>query len=241
MERWRSFFGSSGEDLWTVIDRALTIAATDYPQELRVRRDGFAEKLFTPYLHSHTSTFGEGQSLAGPNVRDTKFLATNFHPLTSSIGEAPAFTGSDGRTGSPPLSEREQGREHERTNIARDSYNYEFNVPAIGSLPNNEELIANMEESRQIQDILTIKEQILNPDQTEAACLAALQTLEDMRISVPILKATVIGKPVNALRKQSSRQVRTAVKRLISLWKDVVDEWVAKEGEDAACAYLGST
>lgn len=44
--RWRKFFDEAGADIWTVIECAMDIAATDYPHELRMRRDGFVEKLF---------------------------------------------------------------------------------------------------------------------------------------------------------------------------------------------------
>lgn len=43
---WRKFFDGAGADIWTVIEFALDIAATDYPHELRMRRDAFVEKLF---------------------------------------------------------------------------------------------------------------------------------------------------------------------------------------------------
>ncbi|EFJ36459.1 hypothetical protein SELMODRAFT_404483 [Selaginella moellendorffii] len=46
LEFWRSFFRDLEHDLWTVIDRGIAIAAADYPDKLRERRDGIAEKLF---------------------------------------------------------------------------------------------------------------------------------------------------------------------------------------------------
>ncbi|CAI5470642.1 unnamed protein product [Closterium sp. Yama58-4] len=51
--RWRKYFAHSGADIWTVIDRALRVAASDFPAQLRLRRDGIAEKLFTFGRQSH--------------------------------------------------------------------------------------------------------------------------------------------------------------------------------------------
>ncbi|KAI5069327.1 hypothetical protein GOP47_0015628 [Adiantum capillus-veneris] len=46
MERWRSFFAKSKADIWTLIQQAITVAAADYPQDFRARRDQIAETLF---------------------------------------------------------------------------------------------------------------------------------------------------------------------------------------------------
>ncbi|KAJ7513542.1 hypothetical protein O6H91_23G003900 [Diphasiastrum complanatum] len=236
MERWRSFFGSSGEDLWTVIDRAITIAAIDYPQELRVRRDAFAEKLFAPASHFSTANIADGPRL---DVRVENLFGPNLCPLTSSIGERPALTRSDGGTGASPESETKDVLEGQQKN-PEITFHDSTVVVNCKSLKEEEVLPEESEESRQIREILVIKERIMNLDQTEETCLLALSMLENMNICVPALKATGIGKPVNGLRKHSSRRVRSIAKRLVSFWKDVVDEWVTKKGDDFAAAFVDS-
>ncbi|KAJ7555448.1 hypothetical protein O6H91_05G038400 [Diphasiastrum complanatum] len=235
MERWRSFFGNSGEDLWTVIDRAITIAAVDYPQELRVRRDAFAEKLYTPATLSSTSNITEGPRL---DERVDNLFASNLCPLTSSIGERPALTRSDGGTGTSPESETRdvlEGQQKVPKVVFHDS-----NLVVDCKSLKKEALTEESEQSLQIREILVLKEQIMDLNQTEEACLLVLSKLENMNIYVPALKVTGIGKPVNGLRKHASRRVRSVVRRLVSSWKDVVDEWVKKEGDDFAAAFVDS-
>ncbi|KAK1275799.1 putative mediator of RNA polymerase II transcription subunit 26c [Acorus gramineus] len=44
----RSILTDGGLDLWDLIDAAVSVAATDHPNELRSRRDGIVERLFAP-------------------------------------------------------------------------------------------------------------------------------------------------------------------------------------------------
>ncbi|KAK1323854.1 putative mediator of RNA polymerase II transcription subunit 26c [Acorus calamus] len=44
----RSILTDGGLDLWDLIDAAVSVAATDHPNELRSRRDGIVEHLFAP-------------------------------------------------------------------------------------------------------------------------------------------------------------------------------------------------
>ncbi|KAK6924197.1 Transcription factor IIS, N-terminal [Dillenia turbinata] len=74
--------------------------------------------------------------------------------------------------------------------------------------------------------ILTIKEHLEDPDQTEDSLVDLLQTLADMDITFTALQETDIGRHVNRLRKHSSNEVRRLVKQLVRKWKDLVDEWV---------------
>eukprot|EP00250_Pteridium_aquilinum_P009651 c18828_g1_i1 orf=531-1838(+) len=51
MERWRSFFSKTGEDLWTIIEQAIVLAANDYPEEFKEKRCDIAEMLFARRPH----------------------------------------------------------------------------------------------------------------------------------------------------------------------------------------------
>lgn len=49
-EDLRSILRTTGVDLWTLLETAISIAASDYGAELRLRRDGFVERLYAPPL-----------------------------------------------------------------------------------------------------------------------------------------------------------------------------------------------
>ncbi|EPS71234.1 hypothetical protein M569_03526, partial [Genlisea aurea] len=74
--------------------------------------------------------------------------------------------------------------------------------------------------------ILSIKEQLEDPHQSEDAVIELLQNLSDMDITFQALKETDIGRHVNRLRKHESGEVCRMVKLLVRKWKETVDEWV---------------
>ncbi|KAI3677968.1 hypothetical protein L6452_37242 [Arctium lappa] len=47
MDYWRDYFRSSNGDLFETIEKAIIVAASDYPKEFRIRRDGIAQTLFS--------------------------------------------------------------------------------------------------------------------------------------------------------------------------------------------------
>lgn len=51
MEHWRSFFHKAGEDLWTIIEQAILLAAHDHPGEFKEKRCDLAEILFARRVH----------------------------------------------------------------------------------------------------------------------------------------------------------------------------------------------
>lgn len=50
LDYWRKFFRSANGDILEVMEQAVVVAATDYPDEFRSRRAQLAEKLFTALL-----------------------------------------------------------------------------------------------------------------------------------------------------------------------------------------------
>ncbi|CAL9198571.1 probable mediator of RNA polymerase II transcription subunit 26b [Musa acuminata AAA Group] len=50
IDYWRKFFRSANSDIFGVIEQAVAVAASDYPQEFRSRRDQIVEKFFTALL-----------------------------------------------------------------------------------------------------------------------------------------------------------------------------------------------
>ncbi|XP_074589160.1 putative mediator of RNA polymerase II transcription subunit 26b [Curcuma longa] len=62
LDYWRKFFRSAGGDIFEVVEHAVMVAASDYPDEFRSRRDQLAEKLFTALL---PRCFGCGDAADG--------------------------------------------------------------------------------------------------------------------------------------------------------------------------------
>ncbi|RWW20551.1 hypothetical protein GW17_00015334 [Ensete ventricosum] len=50
VDYWRRFFRSANSDIFEVIEQAILVAASDYPQQFRSRRDQIVEKFFTALL-----------------------------------------------------------------------------------------------------------------------------------------------------------------------------------------------
>ncbi|KAG0597019.1 hypothetical protein M758_UG304700 [Ceratodon purpureus] len=209
--RWRKFFDGAGADIWTVIEFALDLAATDYPHELRMRRDGFVEKLF-----AHPSLLSKSNGCL-PVV------------ACHDVDEA-----QDDKATDPPEYDYDHVRndlsdEEDRLIISNEEYD---EAEALND--------AMEEENRQMQEVLRIKKILADLPEDENDVLTALRRLEDMHISVEALKATEIGKEVNALRKHQSKRIRSLAKGLVRGWKDLVDEWVKSAGDVAAAAMAGS-
>lgn len=209
--RWRKFFDGAGADIWTVIESALDIAATDFPHDLRMRRDAFVEKLYAhPALLSKSN--GCVPVIACDDVEEAR----------------------DDKSTDPP----EYDYDHVRNDLSDDedrlvNSNEEYDeAEALND--------AMEEESRQMKEVLRLKKILADLPEDESDVLTALCRLEEMHISVEALKATEIGKEVNALRKHQSKRVRTLAKGLVRGWKDLVDEWVKSAGDVAAAAMAGS-
>jgi hypothetical protein len=64
---WRSFFAASSHDIWTIIAKALEIAAEDDPSELRKRRDGIVEQMYCVSSGAVQSTANAGEPAGRSN------------------------------------------------------------------------------------------------------------------------------------------------------------------------------
>lgn len=47
MDYWREYFGSANANIFDIIEGAIMMAASDYPNEFRIRRDSIAQTLFS--------------------------------------------------------------------------------------------------------------------------------------------------------------------------------------------------
>ncbi|EFJ28186.1 hypothetical protein SELMODRAFT_441268 [Selaginella moellendorffii] len=248
MDKWKSFFQSSGSDIWTVIDRAITIAAVEQPAELRARRDKFTEKMFCPTAHltglcecddgegeeeengggaMSRSDGGDGEEDEDEDEEDdvveNKLVVSGGGALREDeedLEEEEEVEVVD--------EEEDQEEEHDDQddNADQEQSRNRRKSKADCSYMDVEALTDEMEEeSRRIKEINRIKNQISHFADEEDYLCEALERLESMHISFEALKATEIGRPVNNLRKHPSLRVRSIVKRLVSGWKTLAEEW----------------
>lgn len=172
LDEFRLILSESKVDVWTMIDAAISVAAVDCPDELKRRRDGIVEKLYS------------ARSRSSDDIVNGQLRLDNGQGVT-------------------PESNHDKDEEQE-------------DVDPYGGLFDDEE---------QTQ-ILTIKEQLENPELSDEYVVDLLQNLADMDITFQALKETDIGRYVNRLRKHPSSEVRRLVKMLVRKWKETVDDWV---------------
>lgn len=224
MESWRKFFKSSGTDICTLIENAIIVASSDYPQELKARRDRIAQKLFT-------STF----------VRCGECNALNSTGLDSS-GEDDGIEGA-------VVPRCEDGQNHTKgsrdespdSKVTSSTNEGNKNMTSNYSYYQAEALTEEIEEESQIiREVDRIKGILSNPDESENQLFESLRILELMQLSVDILKETAIGRTVNRLKKHSSKRIQSIAKQLISGWKDLMDLWL-KTADDVAAAAIGTS
>ncbi|KAK9069430.1 hypothetical protein SSX86_011333 [Deinandra increscens subsp. villosa] len=182
LDEFRAILSNSTADVWDVIDAAITVASTDFAGELKHRRDGIVERLYT----ERCSNCDVNNGSVTKEVNDDDVRGVDDSPVTPHSDE------DDGPDPYGGLFDDEQAR------------------------------------------ILTIKEQLEYPHQTDEAIAELLQTLADMDLTFTVLKETDIGRHVNRLRKHPSNEVRRLVKELVRKWKDLVDEWVGSNNSSLA-------
>ncbi|OAE33318.1 hypothetical protein AXG93_1200s1800 [Marchantia polymorpha subsp. ruderalis] len=207
MENWRNYFESSGADIWTVIDKAIGVAAADFPQELRLRRDGLTERMYT----AHLLHLGDHDDDVHPRGSDKTNATSGVYTRDEEQDEE---------------NDDEPQQRHRRDNDDDAARDMVRDCP----LHDERDLVAALDEwdveSLHVKEILAIKESIQDMDQPESEMLDQLQKLESLNISVDMLERTQIGKDINGFRKHSSRRVRAMAKRIVRSWKELVDDWV---------------
>ncbi|XP_009613975.1 probable mediator of RNA polymerase II transcription subunit 26c [Nicotiana tomentosiformis] len=194
LDEFRLILSESKVDVWTLIDAAISVASVDCGDELKHRRDGIVEKLYSTRCRSCNDVVNGQYSLDnGERVTRNVETVMNKSPLTPESN-------------------------HRNNNTSNDNKNddEEEDVDPYGGLFDDDE------QTR----ILTIKEQLEDPQLSDEDVIDLLQSLADMDITFQALKETDIGRHVNRLRKHPSNEVRRLVKMLVRKWKETVDDWV---------------
>ncbi|XP_057486966.1 probable mediator of RNA polymerase II transcription subunit 26b [Actinidia eriantha] len=209
LDNWRNYFRASNSDIFDIIEHAILVAASDCPQEFRLRRDRIAETLFSCKLAKCLRCDSVVLSVPGDGGGDE-----------DDDEEGCKIDGYGFEAG---------GSKESKVNSSRDDQ-AEMNVNQMSnySYGEAEALTDEIEEESQIVgEVLRIKEILDNcQDESDSGLFDSLRRLQLMDLSVDKLRATEIGKSVNALRKHASKEIRHLARTLIEVWKDMVDEWV---------------
>ncbi|XP_068662637.1 probable mediator of RNA polymerase II transcription subunit 26b [Aristolochia californica] len=215
LDYWRNYFRGANSDIFEVIEYAIIVAASDCPQEFRLRRDRIAERLFSCRLTKCSGC--DRIELAVPEEVEDGDLKGDFG------GQGGVTTaGSGAKESKVNSSTDDRGDLHQFSNY---SYN-----EAEALTEEIEEKSITVAEVFRIKDILSNYE-----EQSDSVLLESLRRLQLMQLSVGTLKITEIGKAVNGIRKHRAKNIRQLARTLIGEWKTVVDEWV-----NAATAITGN-
>ncbi|XP_073154282.1 probable mediator of RNA polymerase II transcription subunit 26c isoform X2 [Henckelia pumila] len=205
-EEFRAILSRSRVGIWSLIETAIRVANSDYAEELRRRRDRIVEALYTPPSQLCRS--------CNSRVHDDVVEEHQYYPdnNTDTNTSKKSNDYNSNRNSNEDCSKSPLTPESNNPNFSRGD---EEDLDPYGGLFDDEQT-----------KILSIKEQLEDPLQSEDAVVDLLQILADMDITFQALKETDIGRHVNRLRKHPSSEVRRLVKMVVRKWKETVDEWV---------------
>ncbi|MED6203995.1 hypothetical protein PIB30_005001 [Stylosanthes scabra] len=206
LDHWRSYFKKSNSDIFSIIDNAIMVAASDCPMEFRLRRDAIAERLFSCRLSRCCGCDRVELAVDGGGGKDGGGCRKS--------GESEVETG---------------GSKESKVNSSRDERG-EVNIQIVSnySYGEAEALTDEIEEQSQYADeVFRIRQVLLNSqEESDTVLFESLRRLQLMDLTVDLLKATEIGKAVTPLRKHGLKDIRQLARTLIDGWKVMVDEWV---------------
>ncbi|XP_073132122.1 probable mediator of RNA polymerase II transcription subunit 26b isoform X2 [Henckelia pumila] len=214
LDKWREYFRSANCDIFSIIEQAIMVAASDCPYDFKLNRDRIAEMLFTCKV---TKCFGcDKIELAVPNVKG----AENSGDKRKSGSGIEAGGSKDTKESKVNSCVDDDHREILEMNANQVS-NYSYGEA--------EALTDEIEEESQLYEEVTRIKEILDDSEEESDVILFdyLRRLQLLPLSVEILKATEVGKSVNALRKHRSKEIRNLARTLVGDWTVMVDAWVS--------------
>ncbi|KAK1365976.1 hypothetical protein POM88_041537 [Heracleum sosnowskyi] len=199
LDKWRNYFRACNSDIFDILENGIKVAALDFPQEFKSKRDRIAEILHSSNSPKSVELRVEAAEKKVKEVKSESFCGGNKDREVES--------GSDDRKAEASV------------NKVENSIWYK----------DAEALTAEIEEEAQtFNEVLQIKK-ILENNENEAGSLVldSLERLVSMPLTLEIMQATEIGKPVNALRKHASTDhIRKIAGTLVNLWKGMLDDWM---------------
>ncbi|XP_073285081.1 probable mediator of RNA polymerase II transcription subunit 26b isoform X1 [Primulina huaijiensis] len=208
LDKWREYFRRANCDIFSIIEQAIMVAASDCPYDFKLNRDRIAEMLFTCKV---TKCFGcDKIELAVPNVKG----AENSGDKRKSLIEA---------GGSKDSKESKVNSCVDHREIIEMNANQVSNYSYGEAEALNDEID---EESQLYEEVMRMKEILENnEEESDLLLFDSLRRLQLLPLSVEILKATEVGKCVNALRKHRSKEIRILARTLVGDWTVMVDAW----------------
>ncbi|KAG8383418.1 hypothetical protein BUALT_Bualt04G0010700 [Buddleja alternifolia] len=222
-EEVRSILSRSRVEIWALIETAIKVAAEDHGDELRRRRDRIVESLYTPPPPLCQNCSGDIHVVQDEPYYPQSIISDGIGSIDNinlEIKNKKTISDDDDNNNDSNMNLNEDFGKSTPLTPESDHRSFsggdeEEDVDPYGGLFDDEQT-----------KILSIKEQLEDPDQSEDAVVDLLQNLADMDITFQALKETDIGRHVNRLRKHTSNEVRRLVKQLVRKWKETVDEWV---------------
>ncbi|CAN7117295.1 unnamed protein product [Brassica rapa subsp. narinosa] len=98
----------------------------------------------------------------------------------------------------------------------------------------HEEDEAKLNVNQIVDEVMRIKDILLNKHVELSVLFKSLTKLASMSISLDLIKGSEIGKAVNRLRKHGSDNISKLAKTLIKKWTEMVDQLINTPKEDAA-------
>ncbi|KAK4743693.1 hypothetical protein SAY87_010005 [Trapa incisa] len=213
LDHWRGYFRAASCSVFDIIDRAIDVAVSDYPQEFRLRRDGIAERLFSCRMARCLGCDRVELAVPAEEAAVNGNGCGRMNPMTGSI-----FACKSGSKESKVNSSSRDQEDHEpQGELFVSNYSYGEAEALTDEIE---------EESKVLEEVMRIKEILFNgPEEPESSLYESLRRLQLMTLTVGTLKETGIGKVVNLLRKHGSKDISRLAQTLISGWKTLVDDY----------------
>ncbi|PIM98792.1 hypothetical protein CDL12_28721 [Handroanthus impetiginosus] len=202
LDKWREYFRGANSDIFDIIEHAIMVAASDCPYDFKLKRDRIAEMLFACKA---TRCYGcDRIQLAVPNGDG---LDKSEDKYKSEIEAGGSKDTKESKVNSSSRDDDDH-REVMEMNVNQVT-NYSYG-DAEALTDEIEEEYLYYEEVQRIKEVLDNSE-----EESELMLFDYLRKLQLMPLSVETLKATEIGKSVNALRKRGSKEIRNLARTLI--------------------------
>ncbi|KAI3461968.1 hypothetical protein Pfo_018631 [Paulownia fortunei] len=223
-EEFRAILSRSRVGIWAMIEAAIKVASSDYGEELRGRRDKIVESLYTPAAQLCQNCNG---NVHHDVVQDEPYYPQNISNNYNDSDNIDNNNYDNIDNNNNKFNNENNNNRNSNEDFSKSPLTPESNHRNFSGGEDEEDLdpYGGLFDDEQTK-ILSIKEQLEDPHQSEDAVVELLQSLADMDITFQALKETDIGRHVNRLRKHPSNEVRRLVKQLVRKWKETVDEWV---------------
>ncbi|XP_077239719.1 putative mediator of RNA polymerase II transcription subunit 26b [Tasmannia lanceolata] len=195
LDYWWIFFGAAKSDIFDVIEFVITVAASDYPKEFRMRRDRIAEKLY-PFQIRVLAAITSSQQFQ------------NF--------EGAVFGGKTSEVNSRPTEGSDIAFDHQLINSICEEI--EDMGQIVGEVLRIKEILSNNQDEVDLQfpfAHLYIFVSISYVGSSDDVLFGSFRRLQLMTLFVEILKETEIGKAVNNFCKCRSKRIRQLARVLI--------------------------